>query len=121
MYARLGRDLWHRRPGGRDALTFRADATCRFLFLVGTRMPESSADDRTPSQHHPLPTYLGGEKQRTCDNGLIWTLPTGLGRTLKVRRGVFASTSILWWLRTLHMSILVALVAFSYEIASADH
>ena len=104
-----------------DLRALRLSSTCRFLFLVGTRMPESSADDRTPSQHHPLPTYLGGEKQRTCENGLIWTLPTGLGRTLKVRRGVFASTSILWWLRTLHMSILVALVAFSYEIASADH
>ncbi len=53
--------------------------TCRFLFLVGTRMPESSADDRTPSQHHPLPTYLGGENQRTCANGLIWNIADGAG------------------------------------------
>ena len=53
--------------------------TWRFLFLVSTRMIESSADARDPSQPHPLPTYLGGENQRTCANGLIWNIADGAG------------------------------------------
>ena len=58
---------------------------------------ESLADVLHALSAHPLPTYLGGEKQRTCGNGLIWNIAeTGLGRTLKVCRGVFASTSIPW-------------------------
>ena len=52
---------------------------------------ESLADVLPALSAHPLPTYLGGEKQRTCVNGLIWNIadgarpnPEGLSRSFRV-------------------------------------
>ena len=54
-------------------------------------MLESLADVLPALSAHPLPTYLGGEKQRTCANGLIWNIadgarpnPEGLSRSFRV-------------------------------------
>ena len=73
------------------------------------RMIESSRRTRatvlSPTPYLPA-TYLGGEKQRTCQDGRIWnSFPTGLGRTRKVYRGIFASTSILGSVRTVHVDL----------------
>ena len=57
-------------------IPFAGRCTWRFLFLVSTRMIESSADARDPSRPHPLPR---GENQRTCANGLIWNIADGAG------------------------------------------
>ena len=65
--------------------------TCRFLFLLRTLTIESLAEVLPALSAHPLPTYLGGEKQRTCGNGLIWNIadgarpnPEGLSRSFRV-------------------------------------
>ena len=65
--------------------------TCRFLFLLRTLTLESLAEVLPALSAHPLPTYLGGEKQRTCGNGLIWNIadgarpnPEGLSRSFRV-------------------------------------
>ena len=79
-------------------------------------MTESLGTFRERSQPYPLPTYLGGEKQRTCPAGRIWIISDGPGpnpEVYPVYRGIFASTSILGSVRTVHMLILVALVTFS--------
>ena len=79
--------------------------TCRFLFLLRDKMTESLARHCGRSQPYPLPTYLGGENQRTCLMAAFGTFPTGLGRTRKVYRGSFASTSILGSVRTVHVDL----------------
>ena len=65
--------------------------TCGFLFLLRTLTLESLAEVLPALSAHPLPTYLGGEKQRTCANGLIWNIadgarpnPEGLSRSFRV-------------------------------------
>ena len=67
------------------------ELTCRFLFLLRTLTIESLAEVLPALSAHPLPTYLGGEKQRTCANGLIWNIadgarpnPEGLSRSFRV-------------------------------------
>ena len=54
-------------------------------------MIESLTELLQGSRPTPLPTYLGGEKQRTCGNGLIWNIadgarpnPEGLSRSFRV-------------------------------------
>ena len=53
--------------------------TWRFYFLLGTPMIESLTELLQRSRPTPLPTYLGGEKQRTCLHDRIWNISDGAG------------------------------------------
>jgi hypothetical protein len=68
-------------------------------------MIESSAGARDRSQPHPLPTYLGVKTSGHVGVAAFGTFPTGLGRTRKVYRGIFASISILGSVRTVHVDL----------------
>ena len=85
---------------------FLAEVTWRFYFLLGTPMIESLTELLQRSRPTPLPTYLGGEKQRTCLHDRIWNISDGaVDRTRKVCRGIFASTSILWSVRSVLVNL----------------
>ena len=79
------RAIW---PFGSRSLRPRSRAV---LFLLRTLTLESLAEVLPALSAHPLPTYLGGENQRTCGNGLIWNIadgarpnPEGLSRSFRV-------------------------------------
>ena len=76
-----------------------------FISSAGQDDGKLGAPLRPLSALPPTRTYLGGENQRTCLMAAFGTFPTGLGRTRKIYRGIFASTSILRSVRTVHVDL----------------
>ena len=76
-----------------------------FISSAGQDDGKLGAPLRPLSALPPTRTYLGGEISGHVWMAAFGTFPTGLGRTRKVYRGIFASTSILGTVRTVHVDL----------------